>query len=70
MRAVARKSVAAAKPVRPEQALPVRGQTVMLICKNSSCLGYCDAQGRWRQSYNARELTDVLAWVDLRLGDP
>src|SRR5438128_12539380 len=43
-----------------ERKLPPQGQRVMVRCRGFRCLAYLDKDGKWRNSSNNEELTEVL----------
>ena len=43
-------------------ALPPRGEPVIVRCLCFRCLGYRDDNGKWRGRYDGRELPEVLEW--------
>ena len=44
--------------------LPPVGERLIVVCKDSRCLGYLDRHGTWRDDVHKQEFQDVIGWVD------
>jgi hypothetical protein len=45
--------------------LPPVGDRVLVVCKDSRCLGYRDRHGLWRHDAQHRELQVVIGWLEV-----
>ena len=45
--------------------LPPVGQRVIVQCDGFRCVGVCDANGRWLDTYNHQPLSDVIGFKPL-----
>ncbi len=48
--------------------LPPIGQRVIVQCDGFRCVGVCDVNGRWLDTYNNQPLSDVLGFRSLGSG--
>ena len=48
--------------------LPPVGQRVIVQCEGFRCVGVCDVNGRWLDTYNNQPLSDVLGFELLGSG--
>ena len=48
--------------------LPPVGQRVIVQCEGFRCVGVCDVNGRWLDTYNNQPLLDVLGFELLGSG--
>jgi len=46
-------------------ALPPPGRFVLVQCGYFRCLGFFDAEGKWRNAQTVQELADVKAWCGI-----
>jgi hypothetical protein len=48
-----------------DEVLPPVGQRVIVQCEGFRCVGVCDVNGRWLDTYNNQRLSDVLGFKPL-----
>jgi len=48
---------------KPRMTLPPIGERVVVRCADFRCLAYRDAEGKWRDARNDKELPEVLEVV-------
>ena len=53
------------RPGRCQPALPQPGKFVLVQCRQFRCLGFFDAEGKWRNAQTVQELADVKAWCGI-----
>ena len=51
--------------VSVQDKLPPVGFRVIVVCKQSRCLGYIDRHGIWRDDAHHTELDDVIGWMEI-----
>ena len=47
------------------RALPPVGEHVIVQCPKFSCLGYVDADGKWKNAYTNTELREVVEFYPI-----
>ena len=58
-------SLTADRPGLRQPALPQPGTFVLVQCHRFRCLGFFDAEGKWRNAQTIQELADVKAWCGI-----
>jgi hypothetical protein len=51
---------------QPERQFLEIGQPYWVQCKNISCLAVFNKDGKWKASYNGKELSDVINFFPIR----
>ena len=50
---------------KTSRSLPPIGEHVIVQCPNFSCLGYRDAEGRWKNVFTEAELVEVMEFFPI-----
>ncbi len=58
------KELAKEPALRVAEKLPVVNHRVIVVCRESRCLGYLDDQHIWRDDARSNELKDVVGWME------